>query len=256
MPFGSTDVDRHHHGHGADNAWHVTSEAAGAIELAIDYPQGHPVARLERRIRGMAGRTAIDLELTVVTRKDCLLPVGLHPIFRLPDAGKRMRFSVTGSRAAIRFPACSSPACRALQRAGNSVRLDAVPLAGGGSADLSQPPADLREEIVLLEGANGGVSLGYPDEGFTVRLEWNRRDFPALVMWLSDRGRSTPPWSSLFQGIGIEPVNGFFDNTALAGHASAGLALGRRFRAGERWTTHYRISASRIDAGQTRENAR
>ncbi len=256
VPFGSTDVDRHHHGHGADNAWHVTSEAADTIELAIDYPQGHPVARLERRIRGIAGRTAIDLELTVVTRKDCLLPVGLHPIFRLPDAGKRMRFSVDGFSRGHTFPGMFEPGVSRLAAGREFGSLDAVPLAGGGSADLSQPPADLREEIVLLEGANGGVSLGYPDEGFTVRLEWNRRDFPALVMWLSDRGRSAPPWSSLFQGIGIEPVNGFFDNTALAGHASAGLALGRRFRAGERWTTHYRISASRIDAGQTRENAR
>ncbi|GLS31288.1 hypothetical protein SAMN04488498_11869 [Mesorhizobium albiziae] len=256
VPFGSTDIDPDHHGFGADNPWHVTAEAAGAIELAIDYPQDHPVARLERRIRGVAGRTAVDLELTVVTREDCLLPVGLHPIFRLPDAGKRMHFSVDGFSRGHTFPGVFEPHVSRLAAGREFGSLDAVPLAGGGSADLSQPPSDLREEIVLIESANGGMALGYPDDGFAVRLEWNRRDFPALVMWLSDRGRSTPPWSNRFRGVGIEPVNGFFDGTALAGHAPAGLALGKRFSAGERWTTHYRISASRIDAGQSQGKAR
>ncbi len=254
VPLGTTTVDPHHHGYGTDNAWHVTGEGMGAIELAVDYPQDHPVARLERRISGVRGETAIDLELTVVARKGCMLPVGLHPIFRLPEAGKRMRLAAGFARGHT-FPGVFEPGVSRFAAGTEFAALDAVPLATGGSADLSGPPAELREEIVFLEGIDGGVALSYPDDGYTVRLEWNSADFPSLVLWLSDRGRSAAPWSNRFRGIGIEPVAAFFDNTDLAAWAPAGVALGRQFFAGERWTTNYRISASRLDAGQTEGTA-
>ena len=36
VPFGTTAIDLHHHGFGADNVWHVVESAADAITLAID----------------------------------------------------------------------------------------------------------------------------------------------------------------------------------------------------------------------------
>lgn len=251
VPFGTTAVDPHHHGYGSDNAWHVTSRSEGAIDLAIDYPEDHPITRLERRVAGVPGETVINLDLTVIARADCVLPVGLHPIFRLPDAGKRMHLAASGFSRGHAFPQVFEPGVSRLAVGARFAALDAVPLAGGGSADLSSPPADLREEIVLLESTNGGVHISYPDDGYAAHLEWSGEHFPSLVLWLSDRGRSALPWSNRFRGIGIEPVAAFFDNTALAAYAPEGVALGRRFSAGQRWTTRYRISASRLDAGQT-----
>lgn len=247
VPFGTTTVDPHHHGFGTDNTWHVVRQSADAITLAIDYPESHPVKRLERRIECVPDEAAVTIELTVEARADCILPVGLHPIFRLAGEGRRVLLDPGPFERGYTFPKVFEPGVSRLRPDAGFSTLDAVPLAGEGAADLSQPPARLREEILQLAGAAGSVRLDYPDDGYQARLDWNADDFPSLVIWLSDRGRSAPPWSNRFRGIGIEPVNGFFDDTGLVSPEQ--LSPGRVFRAGERWTTQYRISASSRDAG-------
>jgi galactose mutarotase-like enzyme len=251
VPFGTTSVDARHHGFGADNAWHRTGQSDSAVEFAIDYPENHPIARLERRVAGVEGDAAIDLALTVAVREDCFLPIGLHPIFHLPDRGQRMRFAIDGFSRGHTFPRVFEPGVSRLAVGAQFASIDAVPLVEGGSADFSRPPANLREEIVLLEGINSGVTLEYPDDGYAVRLSWDDCDFPSLVVWLSDCGRSSAPWCNCFRGIGIEPVAAFFDHDDLAAYAPVGCILGRAFSAGERWTTRYRISASRLDTAQS-----
>jgi hypothetical protein len=142
------------------------------------------------------------------------------------------------------FPHVFEPAVSRLATGARFASLDKVPLEAGGAASISSPPAGLHEEIVLLTGTGGQIRLSYPDDGYVVSLDWDHRDFPSLVIWLSDRGRSSAPWANLFRGIGIEPVAAFFDDTGLDAFAPEGVVLGRAFSAGERWTTRYRISAS------------
>ena len=250
VPFGTTMVDPLHHGFGADNAWHVLERAADAITLAIDYPDRHPIRGLERRFCGVAGEAPVALEVTVDPRAQCILPVGLHPIFRLPEEGRGIWLDPGPFVRGYTFPKVFEPGVSRLRPGAEFTSLDAVPLAGKGVADLSRPPAGLREEILQLAGVGGCVCIDYPDDGYRARLDWNADDFPSLVIWLSNRGRAAPPWSNSFRGIGIEPVNGFFDDMGLALHAPAELSLGRQFRAGERWTTLYRISATCLAASQ------
>ncbi|MEP9374202.1 hypothetical protein [Mesorhizobium sp. KR1-2] len=248
VPFGTTIVDPHHHGFGTDNAWHVVERSADAITLAIDYPENHPIKRLERRIEGVSGEATVAIELTVEARAECVLPIGLHPIFKLAGEGRRMRLDPGPFTQGYTFPKVFEPGVSRLRPGAEFSTLDAVPLADG-AADLTRPPTGLREEILQLAGAAGSIRLDYPDDGYQARLDWNADDFPSLVIWLSDRGRSAPPWSNRFRGIGIEPVNGFFDDTRLAPQRPKSVSPGRKFRAGERWTTQYRISASSLDAG-------
>lgn len=250
VPFGTTAIDPQHHGFGTDNEWYVTERSEGVIALAIDYPQAHPISRLERRLTGVAGEAAIDIELTVQARADCALPVGLHPIFRLAGEGRRMRLDPGSFARGHTFPKIFEPGVSQAKTAAEFGSLDAVPLTGEGASSISLPPSGLREEIFQIADASGSVRLDYPDDGYQARLDWNIDDFPSLVIWLSDRGRTAFPWSGRFRGIGIEPVNGFFDDTGLAPHAPQNLSLGRRFRAGEKWSTQYRISASSLASRQ------
>ncbi|MDH6234673.1 galactose mutarotase-like enzyme [Mesorhizobium soli] len=250
VPFGTTAIDPHHHGFGTDNEWHVIEHSAGAITLAIDYPEHHPIRRLERRIEGIEGQAAVALELTVEARADCVLPVGLHPIFRLAGEGDRLQLDPGAFARGHTFPKVFEPGVSQLKPAAEFARLDAVPLAGEGTVDLSTPPSGLGEEILLLSGVPGSVSLTYPDDGYRAELSWNASDFPSLVIWLSNRGRSASPWSNRFRGIGIEPVHAYFDDTGLAPHRPHSLSSGRAFRADERWTTQYRISASSLNASK------
>lgn len=246
VPFGTTAIDPRHHGFGTDNSWHVAELSEGVIALAIDYPQVHPVKRLERRLAGVPGEPAIDIELMVEARADCVLPVGLHPIFRLAGEGRRLQLDPGPFARGRTFPKVFEPGVSQVKPAVEFSSLDAVLLAGGGTASVSHPPSGLREEIFQIADASGSVRLDYAEDGYQARLDWNTDDFPSLVIWLSDRGRSAFPWSNRFRGIGIEPVNGFFDDISLALHAPQNLSLGRRFAAGEKWSTQYRISASSL----------
>ncbi|SFT93302.1 hypothetical protein [Mesorhizobium sp. YR577] len=248
VPFGKTALDPHHHGYATDNAWHVTSEALGEIALAIDYPPDHPIRRAERRIAGGSGNAAVEITLTVEARADCLLPVGLHPIFRMPEQGKRLLLDPGVFSQGYTFPEPVEPGVSRLTPGIAFASLERVPLEDGGFADLSSQPSGLAEEIIQIDGVSGRMQLLYPDDGYRVQLDWNRDDFPSALIWMSDRGRSAPPWSNSFRGIGIEPVNAYFDDTRFASHAPDWLSLGRAFTAGERWTTRCRISASRLDA--------
>ncbi len=246
-PFGKTAADPHHHGYATDNAWHVTSETAGEIAVAIDCPAPHPIKRLERRIAGVPGEAAVEITLTVEARADCLLPVGLHPIFRMPEQG-RLLLDPGAFSQGYTFPETFEPGASRLKPGDTFASFERVPLENGGFADLSSQPSGLAEEIIQIDGVSGWMKLLYPDDGYRIQLDWNRDDFPSALIWLSDRGRSAPPWSNSFRGVGIEPVNAWFDDTRFAPQAPDGLSLGRAFTAGERWTTRYRISASRLDA--------
>ncbi|MFU0503711.1 hypothetical protein [Pseudaminobacter sp. NGMCC 1.201702] len=254
VPFGTTTIDPHHHGYCTDNEWRVTSQGVGIISLAIDYPATHPIARLERRISGVPGRAAIEMELAVEARRACKLPLGLHPIFQLPAKG-RLQLDPGAFSRGLTFPKVFEVGVSRLKPGAEFRSLDAVPLARGGAADFSELPDELREEIVQLEAVAGSVVLSYTDEGHSVRLDWNPVDFPSLILWLSDCGREAAPWSKRFRGIGVEPVDGYFDDANLSSHAPAGLSFGRRFMSGERWSTRYRISASRFGGGQDKGKA-
>jgi len=72
--------DEEAHGHGSNHEWQLD----GALVARIAYPAASPVVRLERRVAPVIGEARVDIELTIVARRGCRLPIGLHPTFRLP----------------------------------------------------------------------------------------------------------------------------------------------------------------------------
>jgi hypothetical protein len=73
------------HGHAANHEWTWDDAGPASLAMHIEYPTGHAVARLERRIAPDPKDAAIDFELLVTVRQDCVLPIGLHPVLRLPS---------------------------------------------------------------------------------------------------------------------------------------------------------------------------
>ena len=77
------------HGPSSNREWNWAESGEGSLRLSLDYPASSDIARVERRITPDPDAAAVDLELTVTARRDCRLPIGLHPCFRLPaEAGK------------------------------------------------------------------------------------------------------------------------------------------------------------------------
>ncbi len=232
------------HGHGANAEWTFGE----GLSLAIDYPAASPIARLERHILPDPAAPAIEIRLVVHARADTVLPIGLHPTFRVPDGGVVVETAGGG----MTFPAEVEPGVSRLAEGAWFDSLGRVPLRGGGHADLSRLPLPFAtEELVQLTHPGGEVALSCPAEGFRVRMEWDAAHFPGLAVWVSNRGRAAYPWSGRHQAVGLEPVCAAFDlgprvSAGANPLSQAGHPTARAFRAGEAFSTALRISVTAL----------
>jgi hypothetical protein len=232
------------HGHGSNADWAL----GDGLSLSVDYPADSPIARLERRIRPDPDAPALDIDLVVHARRDTILPIGLHPTFRVPDGGVVIETESGG----MTFPAPVEPGVSTLAEGVGFDRLDRVPLRTGGHEDLSRLPLGVAtEELVQLTAPGGQVALACPAEGFRVRMSWDAAHFPGLVIWVSNRGRTAYPWSGRHQAVGLEPVCAAFDlgpriSAGANPLSQSGHPTARAFRAGEVLETTLRIAVSAI----------
>jgi hypothetical protein len=150
------------------------------LRLTLAYPDDSPIASLERVILPDPADPAIDMALTLHIRRDCRLPIGLHPVFRLPDSGLLID---AGPRGGMTFPGALEPGVSRLSLAARFASLAEVPLAMGGTADLRRLPlAHATEELVQLTDAGGRATLTWPGEGFRAHLTWDASHFPDLIL--------------------------------------------------------------------------
>lgn len=237
VPFGRSPADPVTHGYGTDNVWRLLRSVRENSTWEIVYPADRPVERVRRDIAAVHGHAAVDFILTVAARRDCVLPVGLHPILRLPAPGGRIRVEGVHSHGET-FPAIFEPGVSRLAAGRRFAGTGALPLAAGGEASLEALAGEATEEAFQLFGVDGDLRVVLPDDGYAVRLAWERRDFPTCLFWLSAGGRTAAPWGGRFRGLGVEPLDAHFEAKGDGG----AIAGGRRMRAGEVWTTRYRIA--------------
>jgi len=267
VPFGRTDLpadlppgwttfaadDHWSHGYGANHRWTCTHADATSVRMAIDYPEESPVSRIERCISVVPGAPALDITLTIRPRRSTMLPAGLHPTFRLPQPDGRVRLALGRHNGIFSYPSRSAGAASNLLPDTRSDRLDAM-TGSAGPVDMSGLPlAHDSEELLQVralagDGAMPPFRLHYLDYDMQVGMWWNTADFPDLMLWLSNRGRPEFPWHSRHVALGAEPVNSIFDLGRVARPPADHALADRRgidLRAGQEWTTRYRIAAWR-----------
>jgi hypothetical protein len=247
--------DKSFHGHSSNAPWQLGGRTGGSLELVLDYPASHPVRRVTRRISGVQGRSALALELSIETRADTVLPVGLHPTFRLPAEVGSARLTFDADPRLHTYPIDAEDGVSRLQPDLRSQPLDRIPCKDGSLADLGRHPLPFAtEELALVTGHGGGATLANTAEAYAVRLSWDAAAFPSCMLWMSNKGRAAYPWNSRFQALAIEPVIAPFDlGTDIARDRNnplnrAGIATARAFNANTPWTTRYMIEVSAIHA--------
>ena len=239
-------LDPFPHGYGSSNDWRFDAPSPSRISLSIAYPEGHPIGSLERHIAPDPAHAALDFELVVNVRSDCVLPIGLHPCFRLPTIPGAMRIEVDDGVSAATFPG-DVDASSIFAPGRFSDGWNAVALRDGSTLDVSHAPlAHRTEDLLQLLAVPGRGSLWNAAEGYRVRLSWNPEHFPSVLLWFSNRGRRFAPWNGRHLALGFEPVCSAFDLGAQISAAdnpiaARGVATARQFRAGERFVTRYRI---------------
>ncbi len=233
------------HGFGNSSDWTFTDVSETRIALAIDYPAEHPIARLERTITPDPNAPAIDLTLTIHPRRDCRLPIAVHPTFRLPNVpgGAVLEFPPDTDVATL--PSNLAPT--AVFARGVFAPIAAVPDRAGGTVDgrrvpFAQPSGDLLQVL----RPKGAVSLLNAVEGYRAKMRWDPAAFPSLLVWMSFRAHPAPPWNGRHLALGLEPICSAFDQgTGMATRDNPinarGIPTAHDFRAGEAFTTAYRI---------------
>jgi len=238
VPFGKSEADPVVHGFGTDTCWRFeeSPEDGDAVALAIDYPEDRPVARLRRTVRGVPGAARVEFSLEVTARRDCVLPIGLHPILAPGREGEELRIEGGWSHGET-FPVTFEPGVSRLAAGARFEDARALPLAGGGAVSFGDLLNEMTEEAFQLFGVDGALRIVYPQAGHAVRLEWRAEDYPTCLFWISTGGRTGKPWNGRFRGFGVEPLNARFE----ARDGAGAIAGGRAFRAGEVWSTRYSI---------------
>jgi hypothetical protein len=239
------------HGHSSNHPWTWVNGDDDSLALTLDYPTESPVRRVHRSVTPFADAAAVELSFGIEFRRDCRLPLGLHPMFRLPADPRRARIEPGRFREGRTYPGTVEPAAPLFAIDESFASLEAVPLRAGGTFDASLVPLPLNtEELLQLNGIDH-VALANEAEGYRVKLSWNGDHFPSLLLWFSNRGRQAEPWNGRHVALGMEPIcspfglgpaNARADNPMML----SGTPTARDFKAGETFTTRYRIEAEAL----------
>lgn len=265
VPFGRTDCppglpagwtardadDAWPHGYGANHAWNCVEARPDRLHLAIDYPDDAAVVRLERVLQADPDAPALDVTLTIRVRTRICMPLALHPTFRMPAMPGRLILRPAHYDAAVSYPVTAEAGVSRLRPDTVSTDLAALP-AKQGRLDLSSLPLPfLTEELLQLKGIRAAADqapfiLHYLDENVRLGLWWDTLALPDVMLWVSNGGRATAPWSQRHFALGVEPLNGVFDLARTARPPPQHLLAERQgivLTPERAWTTRYRIAA-------------
>jgi hypothetical protein len=236
------------HGYSSHNNWTLVEKNEHRISIEIEYPADHPIRKLTRSIIPSPHAPALEIELVVEPRRDCDLPIGVHPTFRIPERPGSIRLYPADFKFGLTFPGKNIPESTQIKPNHTFTFLTHIQKLGEGELDLSQlPPTEPVEIILQLCGTDGSFSLYYTNEDYNVKLEWDKDHFPSCLLWMSYKAIPSFPWSSKTMALGVEPVNSAFD---LGPYVSAsenpisrkGVSTCTKFFSERIWKTNYRLS--------------
>lgn len=250
--MGPPEHDEEAHGHCSNTDWNWGEPNDHSISMVLDYPPASPVARVERSIVPDPDAAAIDLTFTVHVRRACRLPIGLHPVFRLPAEVGAAHLELGTFDHGRTYPDDVEPSAPLFARDVRFTELEKIPARTGGMVDASRLPFAVEtEELLQIEGLDGTVALANHAEGYRTRLTWRKEHFPSLLLWYSNRGRKMEPWRGRNISIGIEPICspfGLGSATATADNpiARSGTPTALAFSPDTPFVTQYRIEAEAL----------
>ena len=220
LPFGEA-PGHPPHGETANAGWTLgrIGRDGDAVALHAHLALTLQPGRVEKRVTLRDGHAAVYAR-HVVTGAAGRMPLGHHAMLRFPDAEGSGLVAVSPFLAGHVAPApmetVATGGASALRPGAAFSRLDAVPLASGGTADLTRYPARRGfEDLVLLASDPARpfawTAVTFPGERYVWFALKNPRVLRATVLWHSNGGRVSAPWNGRHVNVlGLEEVTGFF----------------------------------------------
>jgi hypothetical protein len=222
-PFGASDVmpgDNPAHGASANGSWRLERSTRSSLDAVLD---GEIMgATLTKHIEVRPGQAVIYQRHTFQGGEG-RLPVGHHAMLRTDDT-LRLGFApwtwAGTPPEAVETPAAGHSILAYPQEISDLTRAS---LADGGDIDLTTyPAADNHEDIWMLVSDRSRRFAWSAATAAEAGWVWfalkDPRILPETTLWLSNGGRSYPPFSDRHRRvIGIEEVCGYFH----LGHAAS-----------------------------------
>ncbi len=235
-PFGNSDPAGETkrelpHGETANLIWHAVSKnlSSGVTRLHLRMTLRKYPGRVDKLIQLRNGETNVYLQHTLsgLSGPMCF---GHHAMLKFPSGDGTGLVSTSrilrGQVAPEPFESPSLGGYQCLKTGARFSRLDRVPLATGGFADLSNYPArEGFEDIVMLTHQASDEfawsAVVFPSEGYAWYALKNPRLLRSTLLWHSNGGRHYPPWNGRHRCVlAIEDVTAFFHYGLLASSRS------------------------------------
>ena len=226
LPFGGNSTEyrgeKHPvHGETANAKWRYES---------LETSKGRTTLRLSLETTVRPGR--VDKEITLIDKQNLVyckhtitgmkgpMNLGHHAMLKFPETPGSGFISTSSFAYGQVFPGeFETPAnygYSALKPGAEIRTLRAVPLATGGSTELSRYPARRGfEDLIMLvsdvEVPFGWTAVTFPKERYVWFALKNPRVLRQTVFWMSNGGRHYAPWNGRHTGVmGIEDVTSYF----------------------------------------------
>ena len=200
------------HGYSSNKNWELVDKKSHKLEFKIKYPENDLVDYLVRSIEVNDDQpNKIFCTLQIHVKNDCELPIGLHPMLRIPKNMSKIKIKPGNFKFGLNYPGLVLKD-KTLGAIGKEFStLESVEGYNGNILDLSQPPFDGNfEDLFQLCGIDGNMSLENFEENYKFNFTWNPHHFSSVLMWVSNKGRVEYPWNSNHVTIGFEPISSAF----------------------------------------------
>jgi hypothetical protein len=177
----------------------------GRVTKEVFLRDGHTAVYQRHTLEGLAGP----------------LTLGHHPMLKFPDTENSGLISTSDFSVGQVFPeplgVPAQGSYSALKPGARFTRLDRVPLALGGHADLSAFPArrgydDLVQLLTRPVQPFAWTAVTFPEQGYAWFALKDPRVLNSTLLWISNGGRYPPPWNGRHTAVmGLEEVTGYFD---------------------------------------------
>ena len=246
------------HGYGANAVWDL-SQTGLTASAVIKYPDAGPIERIRRSITPHAFLPEVEIALEIEARRRHRTPIGFHPTFHSgPDVP--LQIIPSAFEVGMVHPTVVEKDVSKLEPSSLFASLSSVLTKDGKAIDLSHHPLSLvTEEIVMLLGLRDGIDIVYPDRSVRLRLRWNHTKLPHALIWISNGGRSAPPWNSRNICLGIEPIIAAYDLGPFVSAwenplARIGYPTAAELSPITPWQTHMTISVEREEDEKTSQH--
>lgn len=197
------------HGYSSHGEWNQTLTNIYSQRFEIEYPKNSDIEKIERVIT--ADQDVLNIKNIIYSNKNTSPPVGIHPIFRLPEKPDEAQLVLPKYQGCFTYPGKIDKS--SVFKPNTECEVNSVPCFDGTFINATALPLSKNAEELLWLGnvAEGKVVLKNHAEKYEVELTWNNKKYPNLLLWFSCRGREHFPWNKRNLCLGIEPVASAFD---------------------------------------------